>query len=685
MREVSSKTHDSGISRGGSLVKNLPPRVRWPYRKKAAYGLLVTILFFFVVEGLLTLAHFESIPVHRDPFIDFESNTPLFVEQSQDDGAFLQTAENKLSFFNAQRFQKNKPENTIRIFCLGGSTTYGRPYDDRTSFVSWLRELLEVAAGDQQWEVINAGGISYASYRVAAVMEELCDYSPDVFVVYTGHNEFLEERTYRDLRSRPASTQRLSTMLRKTRTYSLAHMLLRQEKSQSDSRYLLSSEVDTILDHAAGPNSYHRDDQLREGILEHFEFNIDRMAETARSAGAEILFVTPAANLKDFSPFKSEHRSNLDDTRRQQWSESFAQSIVLEESNNLNEALAALEKASDIDNQRADLHFRTGRLLFALRRFTEARTAFLRAIEEDVCPLRAVPAIEQIIERTASSHGVPTVDFDSILKSDCLHQYGHNSPGKEYFLDHVHPTLAAHRLLATAIVEAMGQLGIATLDELWKEDTVAMVSQRITSRVDPDLRSRAMTNLAQVLSWAGKQVEAGPIAVEAVRLRSEQGLTADPESQFYAAVHYAMVGSDEKAIELLGMVVEHEPNHARARWRLATLLYDRTRYDEARHHFLEAVRLDPSDAYSHRMLGGISLLSKQYDMALVSLKRSDELTPNDPGICVDIAFAFQQLGRDQDAIDWYRKAIRLGVDAPGIQQQLRRLLTKRVRNTESPE
>ena len=446
----------------------------------------------------------------------------------------------------------------------------------------------------------------------------------------------------------------------------------------------MSGEVDAILDHAAGPSLYERDDQLRADILEHFAFNLARMVEIARSAGAEILFVTPAANLKDFSPFRGEH-FGLNDAERQQWSDLFAKAIELEENGRLSEALATLEKASDIDDRHADLHFRKGRVLQANGQFAQARTTFLRAIDEDVCPLRALPEIERIVKRTARSHRVPLVDFSSLLKNHCLHNYGHDSPGNEYFLDHVHPTISTHRLLATAILEAMGQQGTITLKDSWSTEAVATVSERITSRIDPDLQSRAMTNLAQVLSWAGKQAEAGPIAVEAVRLRSDQGLAEDPESLFYAAVHFAMVGSDEQAMELFTKVVEHDPNHVQARWRMATLLFDQMKYDQARLQFGEAVRLDPSDATSHHRLGAISLIFREYDEALASLQRAYALTPNDTGLYVDIAYTFQQLGRDQDAIDWYRKAIDLGVEAASVQQQLRRLLIKSGRIEEAPK
>ncbi len=45
-------------------------------------------------------------------------------------------------------------------------------------------------------EVINVGGISYASYRIAAILDEVLQHEPDLVVIYMGHNEFLEARTY---------------------------------------------------------------------------------------------------------------------------------------------------------------------------------------------------------------------------------------------------------------------------------------------------------------------------------------------------------------------------------------------------------------------------------------------------------------------------------------------------------
>ncbi len=175
------------------------------WRRKLAWGFTTALGFFVFLE--LTLAVFGVRPARdtRDPFVGFAPGVPLFVR----DGADFVTNPLKLTFFNAQRFPAEKSRQAFRVFCLGGSTTYGHPYDGRTYFGTWLQRYLQEVAPDRDWQVINCGGISYASYRVALLMEELAAYQPDLFIVYTGHNEFLEERTYGRIRHRHPAVQRL--------------------------------------------------------------------------------------------------------------------------------------------------------------------------------------------------------------------------------------------------------------------------------------------------------------------------------------------------------------------------------------------------------------------------------------------------------------------------------------------
>ncbi len=165
--------------------------------KRIVFSLVAISLVLGLIEGGLALIGVKPDSFMPDPYVGFESTSRLFVEvQPESDATYLQTARNRLQLFNDQKFPLTKDKDTFRIFSMGGSTTFGRPYSDTTSFNGWMRVYLRGLSPDQKFEVINAGGVSYASYRVAKLMEELIHYSPDLFVIYTGHNEFLERRIY---------------------------------------------------------------------------------------------------------------------------------------------------------------------------------------------------------------------------------------------------------------------------------------------------------------------------------------------------------------------------------------------------------------------------------------------------------------------------------------------------------
>ncbi len=488
----------------GESSRQPPTLKNW---KKTCFAMLATVLFFVALEGTLALLGVRPTLADRDPYVGFESSLPLFVERARNGEPGLETAANKLPYFNAQRFSKDKAPNTVRVFCLGGSTTFGRPFDDRTSFAAWLRELLPLTDGTKQWEVINAGGVSYASYRVAAVMDELAQYSPDLFIVYTGHNEFLEERTYRDLKNASASFRSLTLPLARSRSFTIARKLFASERSGSQPDSLLPAEVDAILDHSVGPDSYRRDDALKSQVLEHFEFNLHRMIDTAQAAGAQLVLVTPATNMKDSSPFKSESSVNLDKAQQQRWAQLVATAETAEAEGDLEAALSSWKGLSEIDSARADVHFRIGKVLHAQGQFAEARESFQRAIDEDVCPLRAIHEIQQSVEQVAIERRIPLVDFHSIVSNACIDLYGHNSPGREFFLDHVHPTINGHRLLSLALVEAMSRSGVVTGAGQLSEQMVAAATQQIESRIDYELQARALTNLGKFSAGRGSKTK----------------------------------------------------------------------------------------------------------------------------------------------------------------------------------
>ena len=142
--------------RAGPAPRTPAPRRRAHRGAKAARQLVTVALFFLMLE--LALGAFGVEPLDSDPYAGFSGFVPLFERAPGPGGDAWVTAPGKRPWFNEQRFADPKPAHTLRLFSLGGSTTYGRPYDDRTSFSAWLRELLPRVDQGRSHEVINAGG-----------------------------------------------------------------------------------------------------------------------------------------------------------------------------------------------------------------------------------------------------------------------------------------------------------------------------------------------------------------------------------------------------------------------------------------------------------------------------------------------------------------------------------------------
>ncbi len=157
--------------------------------------------------------------VDIDPVVDLQQLRPLFVLNEAADR--WEIPAERFNFFQPDSFLAEKPPGSRRIFVLGGSTVQGRPYSIETSFATWLRLRLQAASPETEFEVVNCGGVSYASYRVAKILDEVLGHQPDAIVIYTGHNEFLEDREYADVRGMSGARRWIARAASNLRTVSL--------------------------------------------------------------------------------------------------------------------------------------------------------------------------------------------------------------------------------------------------------------------------------------------------------------------------------------------------------------------------------------------------------------------------------------------------------------------------------
>jgi tetratricopeptide (TPR) repeat protein len=643
-------------SRKGEPPKDAEAGAQFPFWKKALILLAPTVIFFAALELVLALCGVKPLLYEEDPYVGFSSSVPLFVEKTPASGAAaMVTAENRRTYFNLQEFPRQKARNAYRIFCMGGSTTYGRPYTDQTSFCGWLRAMLPQCDPSRKWELVNAGGVSYASYRVAKLMEELTAYEPDLFIIYTGHNEFLEERSYAPVKEISPALRELTAAVCRTRTGTVARRAVGAlvgggPGKTTVERALLPAEVNTILERSLGPEAYHRDTALKELVVAQFRHNLNRMVDIAHSVGADVVFVTPASNLGDCSPFKSEHLDGLSEGDGARWDALLDQANTAGAEGRWDEALVALDEAATIDACYAQMHYLRGQALLHLERYDEARTAFIRARDEDVCPLRAVTPLVDGVRQTAKERGIPVVDFAATAEDESEH----GIPGETLFLDHVHCTIDGYRQIALALMDTMAQDGIVHPSATWDDAAIAKVKQEVEGSLDAEAHGVALRNLAMVFNWAGKTEEAAQIAARASKVAG-----GDAMSHAQLAMSSARAGRTAEAITEFNRALELDPDSPDAHFGLAEIFSQQGEYDKAIGHYEHTLRIQPNHAPAYCNMGIAFAAQGRLEQAIACFQRAISCETGSPPAHYHLAQALTKLGKIDESIQHYREAVKV--------------------------
>lgn len=468
-------------------------------RRRGLYALAATLcglLPLLLLELGLRLGGFGEAAGYRDPLVGFSRLSSLFV--LDDDGETYHTARSHLLLFERQEFAAEKPADAYRVFCLGGSTVRGRPYTVETAFPQWLQIELDARAGGRPIEVVNCGGLSYASYRLTYILEEVLAYEPDLIVIATGHNEFLEDRTYGDLKHRSGLRSWAEDRLQQLKTVRLLQELVRSEGagSASDGRSVLPELVDPKLDQASGFASYHRDDAWAAAVHAHFDRSVRSMLALCRRGDVPVVLVLLGANLRDCPPFKSEHRPGITLDQEREWQTLFEEGRMLEESSP-EAALEVWKRALAIDDEYALLRFQVARILDRLGRREEAAGHYLAAKDFDVCPLRMLEPFAATLEAIAAESGVPLVDARRRIETAA-----EGLPGNDWYMDHVHPTIGAHQLIAADLAALLAD--ILSLGG-WSEDDRRIARRRHLEHLEPNYLLKGYERVQWLENWSRRQ------------------------------------------------------------------------------------------------------------------------------------------------------------------------------------
>ncbi len=215
--------------------------------------------------------------------------------------------------FNDQSFLAQKPANGLRIFTLGGSSSCGFPWNAEVAFTAVLGDVLTAAHPDRHIEAINVSGISYAMHRLAIVADELVGYEPDILIIYSGHNEFIERSFFDQLKSRSDWQNRLERFFLHSRLYSFLRRLLTAPDLSGRGRFqvFVRRETDTYTE------------EQKRKIVDEYENGIRGIVRLAHERGAKVIIATLPANLRQWRPQESILPGQMESEELASWSDAF--------------------------------------------------------------------------------------------------------------------------------------------------------------------------------------------------------------------------------------------------------------------------------------------------------------------------------------------------------------------------
>jgi len=92
--------------------------------------------------------------------------------------------------FRGNEFEKEKPDNTFRIFTVGGSSTFGSAAFDNETWPAHLQQVIKEKITGEEIEVINFGlGGARTDSEYELIKNKLLSFDPDLIIMYYGWND----------------------------------------------------------------------------------------------------------------------------------------------------------------------------------------------------------------------------------------------------------------------------------------------------------------------------------------------------------------------------------------------------------------------------------------------------------------------------------------------------------------
>ncbi|GAB4343545.1 MAG: hypothetical protein Kow0089_19390 [Desulfobulbaceae bacterium] len=577
------------------------------------FCLLLVLLEF--VAGLADLEKYDRLFMPKSAY-------PVFVPGEGGDADYFVTSSHFERFINKQRFLRAKPTGLTRIFIIGGSAAYGWPYPDPYSFSGYLRRALEKTAPGR-FEIINVAGMSFGSHRVLDILRDVMLYDPDVVIVYSGNNEYVERNVLPETPPVSGPLTKVSGLLGNLDLYRAMRLAVYKVAPS----VLEKKRKPDITDIRANPDvergALGRSTEIDAEVLRNYTRNIIAMRDMLSAANVTGIFCTVPSNIGGWLPTVADPRFDSEQDLKR-WLElldmrekAFAAGNLALEEQIMRDILA-------ITPDDAGMLFNHGKVLWNLGLRPESYDTLVRAKDLDLRPMRALSTFNRVINNLAGDRPtIRTADLESLFRDAYL-----EGKAESLFLDYCHFTIQGHKLVAHYLLRTLAN----TLRDIPVEDAEnAIAADGAADSMDDYVR--------------GHELYARAITLQNNRRFDEA------------------IGAYEQVLELLG-------DFSAALSNLAHIYYQLNRFEESKKTYQRAVTANPRNREALLGLGFINKAENQLDKAEEYFQRAIRANPDAPNAYEALADIALERGNIPDAISLYSRSIELGGDNGDLRRNL---------------
>lgn len=345
------------------------------------FSILLSLLFLGGVEFGLRLAGYGGYL----PFLRSSGKLP-----SGEEVCLVEPAASKPYFFanpgrpgyaDQTNFLMPKPAGTTRIVLIGESAAKGYPQPRNLAMSSFLETMLEDLWPGRDVEVINMGTTTVASFPLVYAVRDALDYEPDLFIFYTGNNEFFGAYGTASINRTDLIPPAIMRAVRGLAIVQLAASWLYAERPQQNK---------TLMEEMMGKAFVTIDSPARAAAASNLRQNLEAMLALARQHNIPAIVCTTASNESGLAPLG--------------------------------------------ESTEARAEFERGKTLLAEGKNDLAREAFLNARDLDPLPWRPTRATEQAIRDAAAAQQATLCDIADLFRT----KSATGATGWDLLDDHVH-------------------------------------------------------------------------------------------------------------------------------------------------------------------------------------------------------------------------------------------------------